>query len=82
MTVTIRVSLFDSGCLPVLLGKELAAVLRRQRLQEMTPDDARELELYRVQISNCLAAVAIARRGDEGGDTKDLYHAQKPMVDE
>lgn len=60
--VHIDITLFDSGCLPGLLGKELAAVLRQQRVQEMPVDLAREIEAYRVQLSNCLAAVEIARR--------------------
>lgn len=60
--VHIDITLFDSGCLPGLLGKELASVLRQQRGLEMPVDQVREVEAYRVQLSNCLAAVEKARR--------------------
>lgn len=60
--VHIDITLFDSGCLPSLLGKELAAVLRQQRTQEMSAEQAKEVEAYRVQLANCLAAVAVARQ--------------------
>jgi hypothetical protein len=60
--IAIEVTLFDSGCLPGLLGKEIAAVMRQQRINAgLTTEQAKDLELYRAQLSNCLAAVQIAR---------------------
>jgi hypothetical protein len=64
MKISIEVTLFDAGCLPGLLGKEIAAVLRQQRINEnLTTEQAQDLEIYRSQLSNCLTAVQVARTG-------------------
>lgn len=60
MTVAIQVSLFDSGCLPSLLDREIANTERL--LRSDLPDDSREqIEIYKTQLANCRDAVARAR---------------------
>lgn len=64
--LSIQVSMRDSGCLPPLLTREIAAVERQQRYMAGAGDrysaEDRDLtEAYRVQLQATLAAVQKAR---------------------
>ncbi len=61
--IDLRVSLWDSGCLPALLTREIAAVERHVAVVgARLSDDARaQTDAYLGQLRGCLAAVEHAR---------------------
>jgi hypothetical protein len=61
--IRIEVSLWDSGCLPELLRKEIAAVERYLRAigDQLSASDLAGKSAYRDQLVNCARAVAKAR---------------------
>lgn len=62
-TITIVVSLHDAGCLPGLLRRAVDDTERHARVcgHKYTPDIARDVEVYLLQLRGCLAAVDVAR---------------------
>ncbi|MCL8385544.1 hypothetical protein [Xanthobacter aminoxidans] len=59
--ISIRLGLFDSGCLPVLLAREIREVEYRLASRPMREDAKESTETYLRQLKACQGAVDAAR---------------------
>lgn len=60
--ISIRLSLWDSGCLPALLMREIERVEKTLRVvgRQLGNDDLSNAEAYLGQLRQCFVAVEIA----------------------
>lgn len=63
--ISIKVSIWDSGCLPTLLSSEISNVERLLKAlgTQLSSSDAEQNGAYLGQLRACLSAVEEARRG-------------------
>lgn len=77
-TVTLTVSLWDFGCLPVALAKEIAAVERQVRVnqEDMSDRGFAHAEQYLQQLKACLREVHAVSKSPMSAEEAEAIKAQ------